>query len=215
MNFVTIAREAATESWVYSLEHPFIQELQQGTLSKACFRYYLLQDRYYLAALQSVYLAIEKQTEQPTIKTMMQDGAKRLIAGEIGIRDTFFDTLQITAEEVQQTPIATVPQAYVAHMHQQLTYSVSVAFASLLPCAWLYQEIGLALSSGSPHPVYQRWIDTCITPESMRIVHEEQELLNHLYQEASMLERQQMVNAFVTSTQMEASFWDMAYGFDK
>lgn len=63
--------------------------------------------------------------------------------------------------------------------------------------------------------MYQRWIDTFITPESMRIVHEEQELLNHLYQEASMLERQQMVNAFVTSTQMETAFWDMAYGFDK
>lgn len=133
MNFVTIAREAATESWVYSLEHPFIQELQQGTLSKACFRYYLLQNRYYLAALQLVYLAIEKQTEQPTIKTMMQDGAKRLIAGEIGIRDTFFDTLQITAEEVQQTPIATVPQAYVAHIFcfrgvcQSLTVCVVVS----------------------------------------------------------------------------------------
>ncbi|WP_207941953.1 thiaminase II [Enterococcus sp. DIV2402] len=215
MDFVTIARDAAQRSWENSLAHPFIQELHQGTLSESCFRYYLLQDRYYLESLQSVYLAIGQQTELPQIKMMMEQGAKRLVAGEISIRETFFERLQITEQEVQQTPLATVPKRYVAHMHQQLQHSVSVAFASLLPCAWLYQEIGLALSSGSPHPVYQRWIETCITPESMAIVAQEKELLNQLYQKATASERHQMIEAFVTSVKMEEAFWDMAYYFNR
>ena len=206
MDFVTIARYAAQESWENSLVHPLIKELHQGKLSESCFRYYLLQDCYYLESLQSVYRAIGQQTVLPKIKMMMEQGVKRLVAGEISIRETFFERLQITEQEVQQMPVALVPKRYVAHMHHQLQQSVSVAFASLLPCAWLYQEIGLALSSGSPHLVYQHWIETCITPESMAIVTQEKQLLNQLYQKATANERHHMIEAFVTSVKWKKLF---------
>lgn len=116
MDFVTIARYAAQESWENSLVHPLIKELHQGTLSESCFRYYLLQDCYYLGSLQSLYLAIGQQTALPKIKMMMEQGVKRLVAGEISIRETFFERLQITEQEVQQTSVAMVPKRDVAHM---------------------------------------------------------------------------------------------------
>jgi thiaminase len=63
--------------------------------------------------------------------------------------------------------------------------------------------------------VYQCWIETCITPESMAIVAQEKELLNQLYQKATASERQHMIEAFVTSVKMEEAFWDMAYYFNR
>ena len=48
MNFTKIARQEAASFWKGSFEHPFITALADGNLAPEIFRYYLLQDRYYL-----------------------------------------------------------------------------------------------------------------------------------------------------------------------
>lgn len=48
MLFTELAREKSSIFWERSFEHPFIQELVSGELAPEVFRYYLLQDRYYL-----------------------------------------------------------------------------------------------------------------------------------------------------------------------
>ncbi|MGX7195837.1 thiaminase II [Enterococcus olivae] len=213
MTFTKLARTTAATSWEKSLQHPFIQELQAGTLSDERFRYYLLQDRYYLNQLQDIYLQIATQTVFPEVRQMMLTGSDRLIAGEIAIRETFFKELAITEEEIRQTVIAPGPYHYVSHMYRQLSSkSPNAAFASLLPCAWLYQEIGFHLNqTGSPHPLYQRWIETCITEESVAIVQQEQRLLNAIYEETTKEEQQKMLAAFVISSHMEHEFWETSY----
>lgn len=213
MKFTGKARKESSEFWEKSLHHPFIQELHAGTLSERNFRYYLLQDRYYLNQLRDIYSLIGQQTTYNQLKEMMVRGSERLITGEIMMRETFFDKLKITEKEIQETPIASTPYQYVSHMSQSLlSGSPHVAFASLLPCAWLYQEIGFQLNKiGSPHPIYQQWIESCITAESVAIVQQEQALLNTIYEETTSKEQQAMVEAFVISTQMEHEFWEMSY----
>ena len=213
MKFTQLARAKAAVIWEKNLQHPFIKELHAGTLPSAIFRYYLLQDRYYLQQLQQIYLQIAEHTEDVELQKMMVAGSERLIAGEVAIRETFFRELQITEAEIEQTPIAPTAYHYVSHMYRQLiTGSPTIAFASLLPCVWLYQEIGFLLNqTGSPQPLYQRWIETCITDESVAIVRAEQEKLDQLYEMISVVDQQKMLEAFFISTQMEHAFWEMAY----
>lgn len=50
MEFTDIAMELSKKAWQASFHHPFILQLQEGNLEPAIFRYYLIQDAYYLKA---------------------------------------------------------------------------------------------------------------------------------------------------------------------
>ena len=46
MEFTDIAMELSKEAWQASFQHPFVLQLQEGTLEPSIFRYYLIQDAY-------------------------------------------------------------------------------------------------------------------------------------------------------------------------
>ncbi|MBZ4248818.1 thiaminase II, partial [Streptococcus pneumoniae] len=55
MEFTDIAMELSKKAWQASFHHPFILQLQEGNLEPAIFRYYLIQDAYYLKAFSEIY----------------------------------------------------------------------------------------------------------------------------------------------------------------
>ena len=217
MVFSTLARQKADRYWEGSFHHPFVRELQAGTLSSEVFRYYLLQDRYYLEHFSRIYGLIAERTNQPEIKALMAENARHLAEGEVLIREGFFQKLGITEEEVRTTPIAPTADHYVAHMYRQLAEgSLAVACASLLPCPWLYHEIGLRLKpQGSPVEIYQQFIDTYAGEDSKENIVYECQVLDQLYSKASSAEKEAMLAAFYRSSQLEYLFWEMAYTLEK
>ena len=99
---------------------------------------------------------------------------------------------------------------------QLLDGSLKSAVAGLLPCAWLYQEIGVELiKTGSPTSLYQRWIETYSGEDAAKDVAHQCALINRLYESADEKEKQQMIDAFVISSRMEYLFWDMSYTLQK
>ena len=120
MTFTEQAKEQAQASWQGSFQHPFITELHEGTLSPTIFRYYLIQDHYYLKHFSQLYRLIAAQTQQPRLKKLLLTNAENLALGELAIRETFFEELAITEEEVAATPIAPTAYHYVSHMYRQL-----------------------------------------------------------------------------------------------
>ncbi|MDU2286685.1 MAG: thiaminase II, partial [Enterococcus faecalis] len=120
MTFTEQAKEQAQASWQGSFQHPFITELHEGTLSSTIFRYYLIQDHYYLKHFSQLYRLIAAQTQQPRLKKLLLTNAENLALGELAIRETFFEELAITEEEVAATPIAPTAYHYVSHMYRQL-----------------------------------------------------------------------------------------------
>lgn len=215
--FAEKARNQANAYWEGSFDHPFIKQLQAGTLPAEVFRYYLLQDRYYLEHFSHLHRLIGEKTTDPEVKKLLYIGASHLAEGEQAIRATFFEELGITAAEIEETPIAPTAYHYVSHMYRQLSAgTVNSAVAGLLPCAWLYQEIGERLSKeGSPNSLYQRWIETYAGEEAAEEVQEQCQLVNRLYQESSAKEQEQMLEAFYISSQMEYLFWEMSQTLER
>lgn len=211
--FTKQARALTIPHWEGSFTHPFVKGLQEGTLGEKEFRYYLLQDRYYLEHFSQIHLLIAEKIEDEEVKEMLILGAKHLAEGEIAIRDGFFKELNITEEEIETTPVAPTAYNYVSHMYRQLSDgTLNSAVAGLLPCAWLYQEIGTELiKTGSPNSLYQRWIETYSGEESASEVAHQCNVLNRLFEKADEVEQKQMIQAFVISSRMEYLFWEMAY----
>jgi thiaminase/transcriptional activator TenA len=86
------------------------------------------------------------------------------------------------------------------------------AFGALLPCYWIYWEVGKRLlEAGSPDPLYRRWIETFGGDEFAVIVRAVLELTDRLGPELSDAERERVAERFVTTSRYEWMFWDMGY----
>lgn len=210
--FTEKARQVADPYWQGSFEHLFVRQLAEGTLAPTVFRYYLLQDRYYLEHFGRIYQLIAEKTTDEAVREQMLANSQGMAAGELAIRQGFFTELEITPEEIATTPIAPTAYHYVSHMYRQLAEgTVATACAGVLPCPWLYQEIGDRLiASGSPNPLYQRWIATYAGEEGQQEVMRQRQLLDRLYEEVAADEQEQMLAAFYISSQLEYQFWEMA-----
>ncbi|MDT2674200.1 thiaminase II [Enterococcus dongliensis] len=215
--FTELARKKAAKYWEKSFEHPFVQSLARGDLAPEIFRYYLLQDRYYLEHFSKLYGYIAKQTIDKEVQAHLQKNAENLKQGELAIREEFFSKLAISEAEILTPPIAPTAYHYVSHMYRQLIEGTpNTAFAGMLPCAWLYQEIGECLITvGSPDPVYQCWIETYAGETAVEGIKKERVLLDRLYEESTEKEQQQMIEAFVISSKLEYAFWEMAMTLEK
>lgn len=128
----------------------------------------------------------------------------------------FFRDLDITEQEISETAIAPTAYHYVSHMYRQLVDgTVNTAIAGMLPCAWLYHEIGLRLiDRGSSNALYQRWIETYASEEAAAQIEKECAIINQLYQESNESEREKMLEAFVISSKMEYEFWEMSMNLE-
>lgn len=216
VTFTEQARKMADPYWQGSFTHGFVTQLQDGTLDKGIFRYYLLQDRYYLEHFSKLYDLIAQKTDNHQIQLLMKENSQNLAEGEVFIRREFFQELAFTPEEIRKTAIAPTAYHYVSHLYRQLAENnVAAACAGMLPCPWLYQEIGTRLMTvGSPDPIYQRWIATYATEAGAQHLKRERELLDHLALEATPTQQEQMLQAFLISSQMEYQFWEMAMNLE-
>lgn len=212
--FTDQAHANAQALWDASKRHPFIQQLQAGTLPAATFRYYLIQDHYYLHEFGKLHDLAADQSNDPRVVKQLRAGAASLRDGEIAVRQTFFDRLNVTAEEIAQQSPAPTCYAYISHIYRSLmTQGPAGAVAGLLPCYWLYAEIGQALAgTGSPVPIYQSWIDTYNADDYTGSMHDQLALANYV---ATPANTAALLEIFKKSSWYELQFWQMALDQEK
>lgn len=213
MTFTDQIQEAAMPLWQRSFVHPFIQELTQGTLPLSTFRYYLIQDYFYLKNFCDLHGEIAAQSQVEAERNALLAGERTLNHGEVAIRQGMFKTLKIEKAEVNQLGIAPTCYNYVNHMRAALAADgPEVGIAALLPCYWLYHAVGLHLQAhGSPVALYQQWIDNYIDNDYVQAVDRMLDLVNQGAQRVDSTTRDQMAEAFVRSSAYELQFWEMAY----
>ncbi|EEI20533.1 thiaminase II [Lentilactobacillus hilgardii] len=210
--FTNQIHELAKPLWLRSAHHPFIKQLTSGDLPLSTFRYYLLQDRYYLSEFGKLHDKIADQLTDKTAIQFLRDGAEGLKNGEIAVRKGFFTQLNISKEEIALTPIAPTAYNYVNHMYAALYQGTPQrAIAALLPCYWLYNEIGQSLiRQGSPVGLYQQWIETYDSDGYTDSVNKMIQLTNRAAEQVDDAERQEMTTAFIRSSAYELGYWGMS-----
>lgn len=201
--------QAAEPLWQKSIHHPFIQEMASGKLPINAFRYYLTQDTKYLTAFgklhQRTAALLPKAQGQLLIK--LSEGS-----GEEAYRDPMLEQLSLTPEKIAKVPIAPTNYAYITHMEHQLSVSAPAAVTGLLPCYWLYDEIGAYWQyQASPVPIYQSFFEGYRADSFDVSTRQLIDLIDQLAEKADNQTRQQMMTAFLRSSNYELAFWQMAY----
>lgn len=195
------------------LAHPFITELRDGSLDPAAFRFYVVEDAFYLTEFaRALSVAAAKAPKDEWIVRFDRDAIASLEA-ERALHESYFRDFGLTEEEIRNRPPAPTALAYTSYL---LSVAYSQPFpevlSALLPCYWVYLEVGRSLvAKGSPSALYQRWIDNYSSDEYAATVESMLDIMDELALEAGPTAKANMRRHYVTTTRYEWMFWDMGY----
>jgi thiaminase/transcriptional activator TenA len=191
------------------LEHPFNQELALGTLSQDKFAYYIEQDSRYLHDFAICHAIIASKIQSEYIRIFLRY-ADTTIIDEHEVVHQYFKQIYQFESTGKITPATLSYTSYLLRICS--TEPVEVAVAVILPCFWVYREVGLAISKNSaPDNPFARWIETYASADFSATVDEAISIFETLAAKTTPEIRQRMLEAFYNSTVLEWHFWNDAY----
>ena len=213
MGFSRTLWQAIEPIYATILEHPFLRGLTDGSLPQEAFRFYAVQDALYLRDFaRALSLAAARAPREEWI-IMFNDHAAGALRVERTLHESFFKEFGLSPQAVAATPLAPTNLAYTSYLlavaHGGPFHE---AVAALLPCYWIYWEVGKTLErAGSPDPLYARWIGTYASEEFGAVVRAVLECTDTLAADLREEARTVMRRHFVTTSRYEWMFWEMGY----
>lgn len=190
---------------IFGLE--FIKDLAAGTLSEAHFAYYLAQDAMYLNSYSRVLARASALAPSEDEQRFWAAGAQNCLAVELSLHR---DWLGKHPVEVARGPVT---KHYVDHLQAAaLSGSYGEVVAAVLPCYWLYAEVGRVLHADyllreGTHP-YGAWLETYADESFAEATRTAVSILDAAARRGSAAERILMRSAFVESATFEVDFFD-------
>ncbi len=107
MSFSTLAWKNVSEVYKAIIEHPFNQELAQGTLSKSAFACYIEQDSFYLNEFARCHAIVASKIPTEHVRTFLAFSDYTFIAEQEIVHQFFNQLFQFTkAEKCLPPPLA-------------------------------------------------------------------------------------------------------------
>jgi len=193
------------------LEHPFIDGLTSGELDPAAFEFYVVQDAHYLREYARALSVCAARAPDELSIAMFAEHAAGAIAVERELHETFFAELGLSEEQIAATPMAPTNVAYCSYLlASAYGGSFAEALGAVLPCYWIYREVGVALlERGSPNPRYARWIETYGGEEFGAVVQAVLDLTDRIGSTLSDADRAAAAERFTMTARYEWMFWEM------
>ena len=195
------------------LEHPFLTGLTSGDLPPTAFAHYVIQDAHYLRDYARTLAIVGAKAPTHADTGMFARHAAGTVDVELALHETLLGELGLDAAAVDATPVAPATRAYTSYL-LATAYGGSFAdgLAAVLPCYWIYAEVGAALvARGSPDVRYQRWIDTYAGEDFAAVVAEVLALADRIGPTLNVETEARARAHFVTTARYEWMFWDAAW----
>jgi thiaminase (transcriptional activator TenA) len=195
------------------LAHPFVAGLTDGSLPRDAFAHYVVQDALYLVDYARALAVVGAKGPDEHAIAMFASHARGAIEVERSLHLGLFAELGITEAQVRAAPVMPTTLAYTSYLlrscHQG---SFAEGLAAVLPCYWIYAEVGARLlARSSPDRAYARWIATYGGEEFAAIVADVLALVDRVGAPASAPEQAAMRAHVVTTARYEWMFWDAAW----
>lgn len=187
----------------------FIRGLAEGTLPEREFAYYLAQDAIYLNGYSRVLARASALAPTEAEQLFWARSAQQCLEVESELHRSWLSTRTVQPE------LGPVTKAYVDHLlAASASGSYAVLVAAVLPCFWLYAEVGETLhaeflAAGAPegHP-YAAWLRTYADEDFAAATRKAIGIADAAGLGASEAERANMITAFRQSCRYEVEFFD-------
>ncbi len=191
------------------LNHPFIQEMGAGTLCIERFSRYMEQDALYLVEFSQALAVLGTKAESlSTIATLSQLEEMALLGEQRIYKEFFLKTSKLPSNEKKSACCS-----YTTFLLSSVSdETFPLGFASLVPCFWIYWEIGRVFDGRvEKNNPYKRWLDLYASPVFAKDVRTMLDLYQKIWKKASSKERNEMKEVFEQSVRFEYAFWNEAY----
>nr|WP_314482255.1 thiaminase II [uncultured Pseudomonas sp.] len=206
-------KQAAAPQWSAYVDHAFVQQMGEGTLSEGAFRAYLVQDYLFLIQFARAWALAAYKSRRPVDIRAAQ-------AGLAAILDETELHLRLCARwGLSQADIETAPEhpATVAYTRYVLDCGAAgdllELHVALAPCVIGYAEIGQALAGRigdlDEHP-YREWINEYAGAGYQAVAAAARQHLDTLAARSMTDQRfADLVAIFAQASRLEGDFWQM------
>lgn len=213
----------STKAWALSsdvfqaiINHPFNSKLMDGSLGADKFAYYIEQDSLYLQDFARSLAIIASRAPIQYVRNFLRFADDVFVAEQEVVHQFFNHSFGFKATGLL-TPATLSYTSFLLNICAN--EPVEVGVAAVLPCFWVYREVGLFIAkSSAPNNQYARWTQTYASDSFGAAVDKAINIFNTLGANASYSIRQKMLDAFYKSACLEWHFWNDAYNgavFDK
>lgn len=159
-SFTDEVRDVLDTACADSLAQPLVRGLADGALPGEAFAEQLHQDAIYLTAYSRVLARASALAPPGEAQEFFARGAHSCLAVERSLHETYL----ARADVRPATPPSAVTRAYVDHLAAVASHgSYAEVVAAVLPCYWVYADVGvalLALADAVPGHPYRDWVAT-------------------------------------------------------
>lgn len=216
MSFSRGLKARAGKIWEDGYNHPFVQELGQGTLSKETFQFYLLQDYQYLKQYAKVFAAGVMKAEDEVTMRRMSDAQHMILATEMDLHRKYMAEFGVSVEEMDTVKASLFNRCYTSNMLAVAqTGGIAEIIATLFPCGWTYADYGTRLKAQYADRLegnfFKSWIEMYASEAFALSFEWFYDALDALVANKTQEEKARIEEIFISSVEFEYLFWDMAY----
>jgi len=190
--------------------HPFNNELMSGELEALKFQYYIAQDALYLLDFAKALSILASKSESSKEVLEFIQFAEGAIVVEKALHEHYFKKFDILSPNNKMPACF----AYTNFLIRTCTTeSFEVGVVSLLPCFWIYREVGNYIYQNAKkiENPYSEWINTYSGKEYSLLVDRFISIVDQLAFESSNSQIFKMKSVYIQSTRLEYWFWEAAY----
>ena len=231
---------ATKEIWDAYNEHPFVLGIQDGTLDREKFKYYIIQDYLYLEEYAKVFaVGIAKAKSPETFQlfskyvTLIEKelNIHRIYMGQAakvqeapdGTPDVhcgYIDRFAISKKDLETTPRSLDNLSYTSYM-LRVAYEEGEAeiLAAILSCAYSYEVIARTIVERNPsavsHPFYGEWIKGYTDPGYCGANALLMDMMERVTEHYTEVQLRHLTDIFTACSRYELAFWELAWNMSK
>ncbi|MDU2071332.1 MAG: bifunctional hydroxymethylpyrimidine kinase/phosphomethylpyrimidine kinase [Cutibacterium avidum] len=201
----TTALWQASEDLVRQIQaSDFVAALVDGTLTGHAFNFYLGQDAQYLACYSRALAALAARAVDPQDSVWWAQSSQTCIVEEAALHRTWL----AGRDHVPAGPVTTAYTDFL--LARTLGDDYVVGVASVLPCFWLYAQVGAGLPQVPEGHPYALWLDTYRDPEFTKATSHTLDVVEKAFEQAGPAARARAAHAYLTACRHELEFFDQA-----
>ena len=213
MSFSQDVWQRNLELYQKTLALPFNQQLAQGTLNRDAFSQYVIQDAPYLLAYGRALAVCAAKAYEADDVIQFSEAAKIAIVVERSLHNGFMQDFGISKAQFEDTPLTLACHHYTSYLQATAwAESYPVVLAALLPCFWIYAEVGKDIvDKAAANNPYQAWIDTYAGEDFHAAVRNVIATVDRVAARVDADTLEKMHTAYTHAARLEWLFWDSAF----
>jgi thiaminase/transcriptional activator TenA len=206
-------RGGSEDIWEQIYAHPFLKEVEGGTLPDNKLLHYFIQNVHYIDAAIIFTAQAAVRAHDPTTRDFC-----------FFITDFGREEVERQREYVRSLPggaeasweIAPTCHAYTRHLLTLAAYGGALdLLVGLSPCQWTYDEFGGRLAPIVKHPIHAQWLATFGSDEHHELSVRYNSIVDDLMASSTPEREADLSTIFRISSKYEWMFWEMAYTMEE